>query len=86
MLEQLSAHLAVSENYADTMLDLRCVACGHSWQLAFDIAAFLWTEITASARRCLGDVHTLAWAYGWREADILAMSAARRGFYLEQVS
>ena len=85
-VEQLSARLAVSENHADTVLDLRCVACGHVWQLAFDIAAFLWTEITASARRCLTDVHSLAWAYGWREADILAMSPARRQFYLEQVS
>jgi hypothetical protein len=33
----------------------------------------------------LREVHTLAWAYGWREADILAMSPARRQFYIELV-
>jgi len=85
-VERLSARLAVIESHADTMLDLQCVACGHVWQLALDIAAFLWTEIAAAAKRCLNEVHTLAWAYGWGEADILAMSPARRQFYLEKVS
>jgi hypothetical protein len=84
-VERLSAHLAVIESQADTMLDLQCVTCGHVWQLALDMAAFLWSEIAAAARRCLSEVHTLAWAYGWSEADILAMSPARRQFYLEQV-
>ncbi|HTF91655.1 MAG TPA: phage baseplate protein [Verrucomicrobiae bacterium] len=85
-VERLSAHLAVIESQADTMLDLQCVGCGHVWQLAVDVAAFLWSEIAAAAKRCLNEVHTLAWAYGWGEADILAMSPARRQFYLEQVS
>jgi hypothetical protein len=52
----------------------------------FDIGAFLWEEIAAQARRLLREVHTLARAYGWREADILVMSAARRQAYLEMVS
>jgi hypothetical protein len=37
------------------------------------------------AKAYLNEVHMLAWAYGWREADILAMSSARRQFYLERV-
>jgi hypothetical protein len=32
----------------------------------------------------LNDVHLLATSYGWRESDILAMSAVRRQFYIER--
>ena len=35
------------------------------------------------ATRLLGEVHTLARAYHWREAEILAMSSRRRQAYLE---
>jgi hypothetical protein len=48
----------------------------------FDIVTFLWREIENLAGHLLRDVHTLASAYGWRESDILALSAARRDFYL----
>jgi hypothetical protein len=30
-------------------------------------------------------VHELAWAYGWAESAILAMSQQRRAAYLERV-
>jgi len=70
---------------ADIALDLRCVACPHAWQLTLDIVRFLWAEVNALAKGYLNEVHMLAWAYGWREADILAMSSARRQFYLERV-
>ena len=61
---------------------LNCPACGHGWAALFDIVSYFWTEINAYAQRLLGEVHRLARAYGWREADILAMSSARRQFYL----
>jgi hypothetical protein len=67
------------------LINLRCPDCGHDWQSVFDIASFFWTEISVQARRLLQDVATLARAYGWREADILEMSSARRAFYLEVV-
>ena len=84
-VEALSSRLAALDGAADIALDLRCVACHHPWQLTLDIVRFLWAEVNALARSYLNDVHTLAWAYGWREADILAMSPARRQFYLERV-
>lgn len=85
-LEAVAEKLARMELHPDVMLDVTCAACGHSWQLAFDIASFLWSEVSALVRRRLREVHTLAWAYGWSEADILAMSPARRQFYIESVS
>ena len=69
---------------AETRFDLVCAACGHLWSALFDITAFFWTEIQALAQRLLHDVTTLARLYGWREADILAMSNTRRTYYLER--
>jgi hypothetical protein len=62
---------------------LTCPACGHQWTDAVDIGAFLWAEVDADARRLMREVAVLARAFGWQEADILAMSAARRRGYLE---
>ncbi len=84
-VEALSSRLAALDGAADISLDLRCVACAHAWQLTLDIVRFLWAEVNALAKAYLNEVHMLAWAYGWREADILAMSSARRQFYLERV-
>jgi hypothetical protein len=55
----------------------------HSWDVLFDIVSFFWAEIGAWAQRLLREVHALASAYGWREADILALSAWRRRQYLD---
>lgn len=63
--------------------DLECPACGQQWSALFDISTFFWTELSDQAQRLLYDVHLLAQAYGWREADILTMSARRRQMYLE---
>lgn len=70
---------------SETPLDFTCPSCGHQWRAFFDIAAFFWAEIAAQARRLRREVHLLASAYGWREADILAMSARRRQAYLEMI-
>jgi len=66
-------------------LSLTCPACSQSSSAAFDIASFLWTEVEAWARRTLRDVHVLATAYGWREADLLALSPTRRRLYLDMI-
>ena len=53
--------------------------------MVLDVGEFLWAEVRQAAMRLLEDVHALAWAYGWREADLLAMPAQRRAFYLARV-
>ena len=83
----VTASLAQAMSEADplacTELQLNCPACQHAWLALFDIAHFLWIEVHAWARRTLQDVQALARTYGWREQDILAMSARRRRLYLE---
>jgi hypothetical protein len=86
LLVPLSEQLAAADPQAELLLDLTCPACGHDWQILFDIVTFFWAELHAQAKRLLGEVHTLALAYGWREADILGMSSMRRQLYLDRVS
>jgi hypothetical protein len=85
ILTQLAAHLAALDPQAETLIELSCPSCARAWQAPFDIASFCYSEISALAHRLLREVHALARAYAWREADILAMSAQRRRYYLEQL-
>ncbi len=71
------------EPQAELLLNLTCPRCQHEWSALFDAATYLWDEITREAKRLMQTVHTLARSYGWREDDILAMSAARRQAYVE---
>lgn len=82
-MEVLSRALSALDPGAEILLDLSCPGCGHLWQSLLDAADCLWSEIDSAARRLLREVHTMARAYHWREADILAMSARRRRRYLE---
>jgi hypothetical protein len=82
----MAEHMAMRDPLAVIEIDLHCPQCGHRWLVLFDIVSCFWTEIYTHAKRLLREVHTLARAYGWREPDILALSAARREFYLEMVT
>jgi len=81
----VARRMAEADPRAEVELALNCPACGEGWQAPFDIESFFWGEIGAWARRVLGEVHVLASSYGWREIDILNMSARRRQFYLDLV-
>lgn len=85
LLAALADEMSTRDPQAETQLDLTCPACGGQWQALFDIAAFFWAELAAEAKRLLREVDALARAYGWREADILALSPQRRHAYLELI-
>jgi hypothetical protein len=75
--------MAAADSQGEVMLNLICPACQYSWRAVFDITAFLSKEIHFWAQRTLHDVHELAHAYGWTEAEVLALSPTRRQLYLE---
>ena len=81
----ISAAISEGDPQADVRLLAKCPACGHGWSAAFDIAGFLWDEVSTRARHLLGEIHTLARAYGWTEQEILALPAERRQAYVEMV-
>jgi hypothetical protein len=86
VIARLAQRMVECDPQAEVLLDLRCPTCGHSWHALFDIVAFFWAELASQAKRLLREVHTLARAYGWREADIVSMSARRRQLYLEMAT
>ena len=75
--------LQAADPLADIWLNLSCPACSDTWQSPLDVTSFLWREIDHWAQQMLYTVHRLASAYGWREQDILNMSAWRRQYYME---
>lgn len=87
--ETVSAAVAeaalAADPQAELLLHLTCPACDHRWQALLDIVHILSAEVAVRAQRLLTEVHLLARAYGWHEADILGMSAARRAGYLQRV-
>jgi hypothetical protein len=76
-------HVGKTDPGAEIILNGICPHCGHQWESSLDIALFLWHELDTHVRHLLSEVHLLAWAYGWHERDILAMSSRRRQIYLD---
>jgi hypothetical protein len=81
----IGERMADADPLAAAEVGVDCPECGHSWRAPFDIAAFLWSEVDAWAKRTLRDVHDLARAYSWTEEQVLALSLARRSRYLQMV-
>lgn len=79
----IATRLGELDPQADLVFDLTCTECRATFRTTFDIASFLWNEVSVEARRLIQDVATLARAFKWSEADILGMSAVRRQRYLE---
>lgn len=86
-IEQRIAETALAaDSQAEMLLDMECPECRHQWQDMLDIAHVLWLEISAHAQRLLLEVHVLAKAYGWREAEIFELSPERRAAYLQMAA
>ena len=85
VVEELAAVLSAADPLADVQLSMTCADCGQSWQTAFDAVTFVWSELSAWVERTLGEVHVLACAYGWSEAEVLAVGRRRREYYLQAV-
>ncbi len=81
-LHEVEDALDTLDPQASLVLGLQCVACGHAGEAQLDPGALLWDEIEVRAQALLLEVHRLASAYGWGEAQILALSPARRARYL----
>jgi hypothetical protein len=84
-IERVEQRMAELDPQAEVLLDVQCPNCGHPSQAPFEIENYMWSELDSWARGLLRDVHRLAATYGWREADILAMSPLRRRAYLEML-
>ncbi|MEM5317143.1 hypothetical protein [Paraburkholderia sp. JHI869] len=79
---QCEARLDALAPLANLTLDLVCPTCGAEDAVPLDAGAFVFERMRHWVEDQLDDVARLCRAYGWREADVLAMSAWRRRFYL----
>jgi hypothetical protein len=84
-ISQLLDEMARQDPQADVSLAVQCPACRHTWELIFDIGLFVWNDLVMRATRLVREVHILASAYGWSEAEILTLTPARRQAYLDLV-
>jgi hypothetical protein len=85
VLEAVESQMEQLDPFANISVLISCPACSIQWEANLDIVTYLLEEMNVWAIRLLREVDTLASAYGWREADILALSPRRREFYLKLV-
>jgi hypothetical protein len=82
----VAAAMAEADPLAEVLVDVACPGCGTTFVAELDVSAFVWAEVRAAALALLRDVDVLARAYGWTEAEVLALGEGRRQAYLELVS
>jgi len=85
VVDALIERMSQDNPITNLTLPVTCPDCGAAWEILFDIVSYFWGEINAWSIRLMREVHILAMAYGWRETDILAMSAWRRQQYIELI-
>jgi hypothetical protein len=85
-ISAISQRMSEADPQAEVDLPVECLECGHHWEERFEIDSFLWAEIHGWASRTLNEVHQLASAYGWSEAEIMALTPLRRSLYLNLVA
>ena len=63
----------------------QCPNCAKTAALGVDARELCLADLRFLAGSVLENVHLLAWAYNWREADILALPSTRRTRYADWV-
>lgn len=81
-LLEIDALIEEREGEGELNITLTCADCATTWVEQLDVVDHLWREVESAALRVLGEVAEVAVAFGWSEADILAMTPARRSAYL----
>lgn len=84
-IDELGQRLERLDPAAVVGFQLNCPACRHEWSAMLDVGEALWSELQRSAERTLGEIDSLARAYGWTEAEVMQLSPTRRAAYLQLV-
>lgn len=71
---------------AEITLDLTCPACGAEVRARADLALFVARDLDLKVQGLVAEIHGLARAYGWTEAEVLAVPPARRRAYAALLS
>jgi len=85
VIDALSGRMAELDPLSEVRLDLHCPECQSGWPLLLDVVTFFFKELDVRVQRLLAEVHVLAQAYGWSEAQVLSLSTRKRQLYLRLV-
>ena len=84
-IDALNRALAQRDPLRELPLDLACPDCGGTGRHVLNLEAHLLHIFAQAQRQWLAEIGLLARACHWREADIAAMPAWRRAFYLDRI-
>ena len=85
LVSPVAAAMEAADPLGLVSVRIECPVCGATGEAAVDLIAWCWTAAEARAARLIDEVHRLALAYGWSEAEILSLGPGRRAAYLERV-
>lgn len=71
---------------ANIVVNIACAGCGGSIAATVDIADLVACDLDRFADALLRDIDTIASTYGWDEAAVLALPAARRRRYVAMIA
>ncbi|WP_444997845.1 T4 family baseplate hub assembly chaperone [Aliikangiella sp. IMCC44359] len=80
--QELSQAIERLDSQAEILINLKCPECSHQWDVVFDIANYIWSDLNDWSVQMLQSIYRLAAAYGWSEKEILSLSPLRRQLYL----
>lgn len=83
-VEQIAERLAQHDPFTALQIEAHCPDCGQAHAPDVDLEALLLQHFALRQQRLLDEVATLARAFHWTEAQILALPAWRRAFYLSR--
>ena len=84
-IASLASALAEADPLTALTVAAPCPACGTELVIAVDLEYLLLDSCRRRQRALLDDIHHLAGAYHWSEADIVALPAGRRARYLSRI-
>ncbi|WP_313915811.1 hypothetical protein [Tahibacter sp.] len=78
----VGAAIAARDPLVDFTVACACPVCETPAEVAIDLEGLALRRLGRVQRELLREIHVLASNYGWREAEVLALPAARRAQYL----
>lgn len=84
-LETIEEALEEADPLTTLELETVCPECGSENSIPLDLEGGCLTLLAAEQPRLVDDIHVLASAYHWSEAEILAIPPTRRRQYLARI-
>jgi hypothetical protein len=85
LVARAGAMLDALDPAANVVIDLTCSGCAALYRASVDIAGFVAAALDRAAARIFHEIDTIAHSYGWSEAAIAALPAARRRRYVAMI-